>query len=520
RDVAGQVQEVVEVALDLTAMYEVQQKLAVERTSLLQASAKVANLLLRASDYTRVLPDVVRLLGEAVESDRCAIMQDIGLHPTLNKPAVRICTEWCRLGVSTSLKLTPPPEQAYLWDDVPEAYKTLSRGQVFNKLVADIKEPGRNLLQAQGNTSCLFVPILVEGNLWGLFSFDNCGEPKLYDDAEIAILQVAAETMAAAIARQTKDEELRESEHRYRTLFELSSEGILRFGYHQPIPLSLSVDEQLELCYQSVYIAEANDAYAKMFEYEKAKDMIGLTLNDVHDRNSEVTQITMREWIENRYTCDQLETIEFDRHGRKRYFLNSSVSTIEDDCVTSTWVSQVDITELREAQQALLEAEQERCLRLASQSQQLAHLNTQLQQTLVRLEERDRILAATAEASNILLTRKDFDESVNQALQIIGESINTDRIGIIENFDNPEDPLHLYWKMTYEWNSAYAVSQLNYLEVLQGSYEEIEEWDELLTQGESISCQLEELSEPFRSEMAKIGIKTLYVVPILIEGKY
>ena len=46
------------------------------------------------------------------------------------------------------------------------------------------------------------------------------------------------------------------------------------------------------------------------------------------------------------------ETVEFDRYGRKCYFLNSSVSTIENDCVVSTWVSQIEITELREAQQA------------------------------------------------------------------------------------------------------------------------------------------------------------------------
>ena len=205
---------------------------------------------------------------------------------------------------------------------------------------------------------------MVQNVCWGHIGFDNCGEPRLHDEAEIAILQVAAESMAAAIARQARDEELRE------------------------------------------------------------------------------------------------------------------------------------------------------------RSQQLESLNTELQQTVDSLENRDRILAATAKASNILLTGKDFDKSVNQALQIIGDSISTDRIGIIENFDNPEDTLHLYWKMSYEWSSAYAVSQLNCLEVLQGSYEGIEEWDELLTQGESISCQLGEMSEPFRSEMAKIGVKTLYVVPILREGKY
>lgn len=230
-----------------------------------------------------------------------------------------------------------------------------------------------------------------------------------------------------------------------------------------------------------------------MFEYEKAKDMIGLTLNDIHDRNSEVTQITMREWIENRYTCDRSETVEFNRYGGKRYFLSSSVSTIENNCVVSTWFSQVDITELREAQQALLEAEQAR-------SQQLEELNLELQQTVNslqnrdrQLQQRDRIMAATTEASNVLLTGNNLDEAVNRALEIIGESIDTDRIAIVENFNNPEDSLHLYWKITYEWDSDYAVSQINHPEVSQGSYEGIEEWDELFRKGQTISCQLEEL---------------------------
>lgn len=42
---------------------------------LLSAIAQVANLLLRSPDYRVVLPDVVRLLGEAVGSDRCAFVR-------------------------------------------------------------------------------------------------------------------------------------------------------------------------------------------------------------------------------------------------------------------------------------------------------------------------------------------------------------------------------------------------------------------------------------------------------------
>jgi signal transduction histidine kinase/PAS domain-containing protein len=177
--------------------------------------------------------------------------------------------------------------------------------------------------------------------------------------AELAQLRQECDRLQAELAQ------LRDSEKRYRTLFELSSEGIVRFGYKQPISLTLPSDEQLELCYQSIYVAEANDAYARMFEHEKVEDTIGLTLNDFHDRNSEITQAAMRDWIENRYTCRSVETVEIDRRGRKRYFLNSAVSTIENGCVVCTWVSQVDITHLRETQQALLEAERARVAELA-----------------------------------------------------------------------------------------------------------------------------------------------------------
>jgi PAS domain-containing protein len=48
---------------------------------------------------------------------------------------------------------------------------------------------------------------------------------------------------------------LRESEERYRAFIANSSEGIWRFELDEPVPTSLTADEQIELCYRHGYLA-------------------------------------------------------------------------------------------------------------------------------------------------------------------------------------------------------------------------------------------------------------------------
>jgi signal transduction histidine kinase len=131
----------------------------------------------------------------------------------------------------------------------------------------------------------------------------------------------------------------------------------------------------------------------------------------------------------------------------------------------------------------------------------------------------DRILEATATATNALLTIDNFDEAVNTALKLIGESLDCDRVAVIENFDHSSAPLHC-WKILYEWDSPHTVSQIAHPYEVQGIYEEagIAQWYELINQGKSISYLLEDMPEPFRSGQAALGVKVLHVVPIFVEG--
>jgi PAS domain S-box-containing protein len=357
------------------------------QTHLLSTVAQVSNFLLRSQDYTTVLLDVVRLLGEAVGSDRCSIGRKIA-QPASDEIALKIAPEWCRTTVLPSQKFSPNSNQLFLWHDVPHIAAQLDGGEVVNCLVTNLPEPDRSLLAVQGNTAELFVPILIDRDCWGFICFEDCGEPRLYDEAEIAILQVAAESIAAAIERQTKDEELRRSEALYRSLFEISNEGIYRWQLDQPVSLFLSSQEQVEHIYSNYRVVQANDAYLTMMGLSNPEEITQIRMTDVHVQDSQKNRVFMLTCVENSWCIRNAESEEIDVNGKRRYFLNSAISFIENDRVTGGWGTQIDITELRETQQALLQAEQER-------SQELERLNTELQQTLDRLsesEERYRIL--------------------------------------------------------------------------------------------------------------------------------
>ncbi|MEM9568869.1 MAG: GAF domain-containing protein, partial [Cyanobacteria bacterium P01_E01_bin.34] len=189
-----------------------------ERARLLSSVAEAANLLLRSVDYTTVLPEVTRLLGEAVGSDRCCIGQDVG-HSNSNKPTVKVRAdwEWCSPATLASGVFSLAGDGLFHWDEAPFITAKLRNGEVANFLAKDLPEPDRSFMAAQGNTAGLLVPILVDSRLWGFISFDNCRESRLYDEAEISILKVAAESIAAAISRQAQDKALRDAE---RAVFE------------------------------------------------------------------------------------------------------------------------------------------------------------------------------------------------------------------------------------------------------------------------------------------------------------
>ena len=79
-------------------------------------------------------------------------------------------------------------------------------------------------------------------------------------------------------AHQKTQVALEHSEVRYRNFIEQSIDGIWRLTFDNPIPIELPAEEQVMLIQTTGYIAESNDAIARMYGYRSSQEFNGTRL--------------------------------------------------------------------------------------------------------------------------------------------------------------------------------------------------------------------------------------------------
>lgn len=151
---------------------------------------------------------------------------------------------------------------------------------------------------------------------------------------------------------------LRESEERYRTFVAQSSEGIYRMEIAPPIPCHLSIDEQLTWGLKYGYMAECNDAMARMYGRPSAEELIGKKLEEFLVLHHPVTRQFMERFIRGGYRISDEESMELDAQGQKRIFRNTMVGTIVDGHWVRTWGITRDVTERKHLEEQLRNAQQ------------------------------------------------------------------------------------------------------------------------------------------------------------------
>ncbi|MEP7256446.1 MAG: PAS domain S-box protein [Ferruginibacter sp.] len=150
---------------------------------------------------------------------------------------------------------------------------------------------------------------------------------------------------------------LEESEQRYKMFVEQSTEGIWRIESKEVIDITATAEEMFDQCFKNSFIAECNDAYAQMYGFEKAAELIGIPLNKLWPKENVVSIEFITNFFKNGFKATNEISYEYNRNGEQVIFINTMAGIVKDNSLTSVWGIRSDITEQKKAEQALAESE-------------------------------------------------------------------------------------------------------------------------------------------------------------------
>jgi PAS domain S-box-containing protein len=128
---------------------------------------------------------------------------------------------------------------------------------------------------------------------------------------------------------------------------ELTTEATWRFHHEQPLDITLPEDEQVEHLYLYSVLAECNDAFARMYGFRAAADVIGTRLVVFLPPSNPENVAYLRSFIRSGYRLEDAESHEIDRYGNAKYFVNNLVGIFERGQLVGAWGTQRDVTETK-----------------------------------------------------------------------------------------------------------------------------------------------------------------------------
>jgi PAS domain S-box-containing protein len=131
------------------------------------------------------------------------------------------------------------------------------------------------------------------------------------------------------------------------------------------------------------------------------------------------------------------------------------------------------------------------------------------------------LLQGIAKATNALITSTYDDEGFESALQILGESAQVDRVYIYRHMQD-ENTNEMYFTLIFEWVSEGIQLQKTDKSFQKLSYSRFAplKFYESFSEGESLKFLVKDLPEENQKIFIDQSIKSIILVPILIDGVY
>jgi PAS domain S-box-containing protein len=325
-----------------------------------QFFSDLSEALLPISDANQIMAVAVRMLGEHLRADRCVYAEAetgtdhfVILGKYVRHGASRI--EWedamCQFGGGGHGTLQD--NRPYVVNDIETESATGEDLSRFRQ--AEIR-------------SLVCVPLKKDGSFVARLAVLQ-KRPRYWSNEEIKLISIVANRCWETATRARTVRRLKDADERYRAFISNSSEAIWRYELDEPIPVTLPEDEQIELFYQRGYLAECNEAFARVHGRSSVNELRGERLTVLLVRTDAERIIEhSRAFVRSGYHLMGAETREVDVHGNTKFFLSNLVGIVENGVLLRAWGTQRDITDQTEAVSAL-RASEERLGRITDATQ-------------------------------------------------------------------------------------------------------------------------------------------------------
>lgn len=170
---------------------------------LLKASSESSTELISGDDFVESITKVAETLGKAVQADRCYIFESTFL-PDSDQIYATLVSQWSRFSGNKG------EEQVGMisYTIFPDFYETLLSDKAYSKTRNAMEGHSKKYLESRHIQSFICLPIFKDGTLWGFMGFDDCDEPREWDEQEIASLRLLTNSLSSVLSNEQLKTEL------------------------------------------------------------------------------------------------------------------------------------------------------------------------------------------------------------------------------------------------------------------------------------------------------------------------
>ncbi len=222
KDDRGNTNGFVGIARDVTEQKRAAENLQ-ERLRYEEALQNISRVLLSVQDQDDAMSLALTYLLEVSGSSHVHLFENIrdDKGALFMKHRYEACVE----GVTSALG-GPGTETAAYEPAFSRWAEEMDANRIIQGHLRDLPEKEREAIECDGTRSLLLMPIHIESSWFGFIGYQETRVERSWSDENVRLLQVAAEMIGAYILRKRVETELRESEEKFRILFETIPVGI------------------------------------------------------------------------------------------------------------------------------------------------------------------------------------------------------------------------------------------------------------------------------------------------------